>query len=745
MSGTILGSFSLYSTSIARPLITWEVKSQNIANNTSEVEIKLFFRKSNSSYYFFNASFAHTLNIDGNSTNHTDAFNLPSGQTGDWLIRTRTRTVTHNSNGTKSIWIGGNGDTGGSVLGTYNFGSTVTLPTIPREAEITNSVSFTVGNNIPLTISNPGNFWVQAQLYVGATLIKTQNLGQVTSSTLTLASGDNDAIYALMPNSTSSSMYVRCRTFDSSGYSTQIGSNKDRTGTVSINQSINRPTFTDWALTSVDKAIEVRDKYNNLLTTSNTNTLTGSTNALIKGYNTARGTVSVANKAVALNSATMVKYRMQSILQSIEASFSDVADVVMNLQNVTTGDLSVTAIDSRTLSTLVDKSIGTFIDYNPVAFAQVQVKRDNNVDSETKLIVSGAFFDDTFGSVANTITAHYRYKESTEAWGAQTWNALTFSTSSGEFTFDNYIQGDLGASGFEADKSYNVEVRVYDKLSASIFEIDLSRGIPTLHFTQEGVAVQGQYDDVAGGVLQVNGDINAMGNRLMELDTPILGTDATNKNYVDVLHSIVNDGWIEFGAAVTRVSNWNISVVGDFVGMFRKGTRLKFTQSGTKYNIVRGVSFSGGITTINLALTIDTEITANPTAMWYSYQAKPKDFPDWFQWAPSFSASGSMTVSALNLQERRFQVIGDVLFLYMRATFTTGGTASDRVFISNLPVPPQVGGQHAAGYVFAAGSADRIGFLDINATTQISCYRGDFSNWTLATNRTIGFSLTIRI
>lgn len=601
LSGTIYGAFSGLSTSNARPYLTWS-GIQNIAGNYTDITVNVYFT-STSGYYAYNNANNHTcyINIDGSNDGAIANFNLNAYST--VLVRTRTYRVYHNSDGSKNCWIGSNGD---PLVGwgTYNFGQTVTLDTIPREAFITNSVNFQVGNNIPLTINNAGSMYVKSELYVNGVLIKTTNHGQVTSATITLSGGDNSNIYAQMPNSTSQSMYVRIKTYSDAGYSSQIGGNRDQSGTVTIDQTINKPVFTTYSLENVDKNIDVVDKYGNTLVTSSTATLLGSSSKMIKGYSKVRGTILVANKAVPQNSATMNKYRLTNGSQYAEQSFSGVADVNIDLDNVLTNSFVMTAFDSRSLSTDVAGSLSFMADYAALLLYGMTVTRDNSVDALTKLAFSGTFWNKYFGSgsstpsgVNNTLTVQYRWRLSTRtdfqsldgtatisiaspavvtktahglATGDQVYlqttgalptglsanttyyviyvdaNTFRLATSlanaqagtaintsgsqsgthtlrvdgqwttitptvdgSGNVSYNTYINGDLGASGFSTDKSFVIELRGYDKLSQIIVEQTLSVGIPLMDFYRasgvHAVAFNAKYSPSEGGTVQIDG------------------------------------------------------------------------------------------------------------------------------------------------------------------------------------------------------------------------------------------------
>jgi Siphovirus protein of unknown function (DUF859) len=521
--------------------VVWTVDSQDISANTSTVTATLYFAKYNASYNAYNTGgFGLTFRVN-TSTNYTETFDLRSGSVPEIEnIRSRTVTVSHNADGTKSIVISASGDT--ESLGTISLSSTVALPTIPREAYVTNSVDFTVGNDIPLTITNDGNQYVQVLLYVNGVLKKTVNAGQVTSYTIEPTSGEEDTFYSEIPNATSCAMYVRIKTYSDSGYTTQIGVDKDKTGTMYIDTVANKPTFTTFAMSNVDKNVVVTDKYANELVTSSTATLLGSSDKLIKGYSKARATIAVANKAVALNSATMSSYTFTNGSKTNSGAFSSGSDVTIDIDNVNQVIGYVTAIDSRNLFTTASDSVGYLANYFNVNIWGLTLARTNGIEDETTLSFEGLFFKEYFGGgtdgVLNAITCHYRYKETTESWGVQSWNSITASSDgSGNITFSSAVNGDLGASGFDPDKSFNIEVRIFDKLSQVIIDGVLPVGTPVLHLTKSGLAVGGVFDadlnalQVTGGIALDGVDITADAGEINKLNG--LTSDTGELNILD--------------------------------------------------------------------------------------------------------------------------------------------------------------------------------------------------------------------
>lgn len=395
-----------------------------------------------------------------------------------------------------------------------NYGPLTSFTTPTPVGYVSTTPTWTVGQPLSLNFSNPGNLYLQVVVYVNNQAINTWNVGQVTSASLINSDGStiSNLVYQKLPNAVSGSLHIGVLTYSDSGYTNQIGSTQIRSdGTVYINQAINKPIFTTYTVGNLDKTIVNKDKYSNTLVSSSTSALLGSDTKMIKGYSKLRAVITSANKMVAQNYATAVKYRFIVGSAYDEENYSADSTVNLDVDNATTNSVSVTAYDSRSLTTTVSDttSITYVANYVPVSLWGLTLTRDNGVDSGTKLAFSGSYWNEYFGGgtsgVRNTITAHYRYKETTEEWGTQTWNSITLTDTDGALSFDDYIDGDLGVSGFDPDKSFNIEVRIYDKLTNVIIEGTLNRGTPVMDITKNGVAFGARYDEEEGGNLQVLG------------------------------------------------------------------------------------------------------------------------------------------------------------------------------------------------------------------------------------------------
>ena len=174
----------------------------------------------------------------------------------------------------------------------------------------------------------------------------------------------------------------------------------------------------------------------------------------------------------------------------------------------------------------------------------------------------------------NTLTCHYRYKETTETWDAQTWNNITATVDgSGNISFSDYINGDLGNNGFTVDKSFNVEIRAYDKLTAIIVEGTVDKGTPVIDITKNGISIMRKYDNARGGGLQLGG-FNVEG--------------------------CMRTGWIPAIDTFTYASASTMTVAGDVRDRYSDGMRIRLMNPSVKYFVIEGVSYSSPNTTITV-------------------------------------------------------------------------------------------------------------------------------------------------
>ena len=114
----------------ARLLLVISESSVSIANNTSVVTAKLYYYGNGVSYNY--NSKPGTIVIDGTSYSFSASF---TKSTSAQLLATKSKTVTHNSNGAKTVSCSASYTTGVSI-GTLSTSASKALTTIPRVSDL---------------------------------------------------------------------------------------------------------------------------------------------------------------------------------------------------------------------------------------------------------------------------------------------------------------------------------------------------------------------------------------------------------------------------------------------------------------------------------------------------------------------------------------------------------------------------------------------------------------------------------
>lgn len=175
-------------------------------------------------------------------------------------------------------------------------------------------------------------------------------------------------------------------------------------------------------------------------------------------------------------------------------------------------------------------------------------------------------------------------------------------------------------------------------------------------------------------------------------------------------------GWIPDANVWTYVSATSFTVSGNLTGTYAKGTKLKWSESGTvKYGVVASSSYSSPTTTVTMIATTSYAMAASPdsNSTYYSL-GYPTDFPSTFGWSPTsftgFSTNPSTTLSSWAVNGRN-----------MTITFAmfTAGTSNAATFTVALPIA-------------SAMTADMICSVEDSGTEQIGCMYITAASGTLA-------------
>jgi hypothetical protein len=444
--------------------IQWQLAGQEVGNNRSLINWQAYAHFQGSDNQLDNGradnqygnlwyNGGRVKNFEGNYT------------TRDVLLASGSFWVNHDSAGNGSVSLSGGIDYYGS--GRSNAGGSDGLPWIPRHAVMNSAPNFNDTDNPVFNYSNPAGTAVDFYLetpYLGGSGFANRSLGSGGGGnyTLTLTTTERNTLLSRMAGVKTAT--VRFVVHDSLG-GVDSWSWVDRTVTIVGGE----PTFLDY---------DYRDK------NSTTSTITGNDQVLIQNKSVLELTILSADKAIANKQATMSKYNasISSINQDVTYSTSNIVQELGVVGASANSDLVVKAIDSRTNFTPVTKTITVL----PYTSPQVTVtaNRVNNFETSTNFHIEGVISRLTLGgtdkNTVNTSTGvAYRVKKTTDGtWGS--WVNKTSATSSGNVSVTNF------AIDLDRNYSWNVEVRITDKLETSTLALIVPVGIPIFRIGLDG-------------------------------------------------------------------------------------------------------------------------------------------------------------------------------------------------------------------------------------------------------------------
>lgn len=305
-----MGSFSVSTTSTndITARIEWSESNVSVANNTSDLNVKLIYR-TNASQYATLGSGYFKITVNGVAYEDNKYVTFASG-THEYTVIDHTFTITHDANGSKSVSIVVNNGyvAGASGLSATSGSGTATLTTIARATVPSAASPCYFGSAITVSMPRASDSFVhQLVISIGQAHIyeTAANLG--TSFSWTIPASWADVCY----NSTSSTLTIGCRTYSGS---TQIG------GTQVINLDVRVP-----------------DSWKPTVSISKTLTNAGDNSAVIVGVTT----VNLTASATASAGTGIASYSWSGAVTGTGASKTHVPNVAG------TQTYTVTATDQR--------------------------------------------------------------------------------------------------------------------------------------------------------------------------------------------------------------------------------------------------------------------------------------------------------------------------------------------------------------------------------------------------------------
>ena len=532
-----------------------KIERQDLVNNKSYVNIKQAIYASADYIYSGDNSYYLNSNI-GSTGTKGGGFTFHAGET---VVNTINAWANHNNDGTFTL----SGSAGFTSIA-WNKGSSgnysATLPTIPRGSKINDfSGSFNLGDPLTFSITkNVSTYYDVLQIgfikdntteYVILDTVENVENGYVWTPTEAML----NTIYTNTPTQNFRTLTFKLSTYTDSTKATQIGDTNEKSNVGMIVNA--NPTFTSFNYEDAN---------------SNTIALTGNSSKIINGYSTLR----VSNLAATANKgATLQLIQINDIQYPYSENFT------VDLEKWTSNKITIYVIDSRNNSTKLETLIGiNFINYTEKTITERSCLREGSINEESILSFKGTFFNSSFGAVANTLTASYKYKET----GSNAWingiTALTLTINNNNFSYEGYIKGDTN-TGFSADKSFDIQIIITDVLSERAITFILTAGEPAVDVFKSNVAFGGIYnEDESEYQAQFKKAVNFYGG--------------IYKNGVEIGgESLPIGSMIPFGSQENIPSNWKIC---DGSAISRETYAELFNVIGTSYGE------GDGSTTFNL-------------------------------------------------------------------------------------------------------------------------------------------------
>lgn len=216
--------------------ITWTVDSQSVANNTSTVTAKVQLVSTGSSYTI-NSSASKSGSLTINGTKYTFNFTAALSGSQTKTLFTKTVTVAHAADGSKtcsfSATCGINVTLSGTYYGDVTASGSGIFNTIARASTIssvTSSVSVTGSNAVTVNITRAASSFTHTVVFSFGSYSKT-TAGVGTSTSYTIPQSWLNAI----PNATSGTAKVTVTTYSGS---TKIGSAVSESFTLTVPSSV---------------------------------------------------------------------------------------------------------------------------------------------------------------------------------------------------------------------------------------------------------------------------------------------------------------------------------------------------------------------------------------------------------------------------------------------------------------------------------------------------------------------------
>lgn len=424
--------------------------SQSVANNTSNVTVKVNASWTNGSYNLNNKSGYATIN--GTKYTFTNSFNDDRTTSGTKTIYTKTLDISHASDGTKKLSVSASYTTGVSS-GTIAASASKTLTTIPRKSTMSVG-NGTLGSGLAITVTQKSSSFTHS---IKAVCGSSTYYIKADGTTSTTEVKHNDCSFTFTPplawasqNTTGTSVSVKYTLTTYNG-STNVGSNS-YTKTCSIPSSV-KPSCT----------VAVSDPTGYASTYG--------------GYVKGKSKMKVVITPTTSYGSAIASYGGSANGQTLTAATTTTSEVT----TVGTNTINASVKDRRGRSGTASTTV-TVLDYSAPRITALKVIRCNsitdtteNIQGEALLVTFSAEITSLNSANAKSYTLRYR------PHGSNTWINASMNYNAYSITNGTCV---IGAA--DVSKSYEIMLTATDSFGSTQRSIVVSTGFVLMHWNADG-------------------------------------------------------------------------------------------------------------------------------------------------------------------------------------------------------------------------------------------------------------------
>ena len=528
--------------------IAWSI-TQNVANNTSSVTAKVQLVSTGSSYTI-NSSADKSGSLTINGTKYTFSFTASLSGNQTKTLYTKTVTVAHNADGTKTCSFSATAGINVTLSGTYYGNVTASgsgvFNTIPRATVPTVSASsVNMGSSITINMPRTSSSFDHTLTYKfgNATGTIGSDLGTSTAWTVPLS------LASQIPSGTSGTCTITCKTYNGNSL----------IGTKTVTFKANVPSTVVPTISSV--------------TVADTNSSYASKfGGLVQNKSKAKFTITAAGAY----GSTITAYKTEIEGKSYTGA-SPTTAVLTGSGDVTA---TITVTDSRGRTAKTTKTVSRLA-YTAPKISTLNGSRANADGTEhyegTSANISMAF---TIASVGSKNTNSYKLEYKLQT--ASTWTQLE---SGNGYSVNKKI---TTAGNFNIDSSYDIRLTVTDYFGSVTRTVELPTAFTLIDFnaTGKGMAV-GKVSEVSDE-LEIDLDTNFYRNVQMG---GYKATNDENNIYFSSREDAENVHFAKLyggnGSSVTTIGCWDsLNSVG--IWRYLSGTKNMVIDSGVKFTRANG-------------------------------------------------------------------------------------------------------------------------------------------------------------